>query len=70
MALDDGASVMFRLIGKDAQAWQCGDRVASYAFVLPRNPEKRVELVCYGFAPGMPEDPAESKQAIHMRIES
>lgn len=61
VALDDGASVICQLIGKEPDAWQCGDRVASYAFVLPRNQEKRTELVCYGFAPVMPEDLAESK---------
>ena len=61
MALDDGASVICQLIGKEPEAWQCGDRVAAYAFVLPRNPEKSVELLCYGFAPAMPEDMAESK---------
>jgi len=61
VALDDGASVICQLIGKEPEAWQCGDRVASYAFVLPRNPQKSVELLCYGFAPAMPEDLAESK---------
>lgn len=61
VALDDGASVICQLIGKEPEAWRCGDRVASYAFVLPRNPQKSVELLCYGFAPAMPEDLAESK---------
>lgn len=61
VALDDGASVICQMIGKEPGAWQCGDRVASYAFVLPRDPEKGTGLLCYGFAPAMPEDLAESK---------
>ena len=70
VALDDGASVICQLIGKDPQAWQCGDRGASYALALPRNPEKNIELVCYAFAPATPIDLAESSQAVHVRIES
>ena len=70
VALDDGASVICQLIGKEPEAWQCGDRVASYGFVLPRNLENGTELLCYGFAPAMPEDLVESKSPTHTRIES
>lgn len=56
VVLEDGASVICQLIGKDPEAWQCGERVASYAFVLPRNAGKDAESVCYGFAPVAPDD--------------
>lgn len=56
VALDDGASVICQLIGKDPEAWRCGERVASYAFVLPRDPDNGSESVCYGFAPATADD--------------
>jgi len=70
VVLDDGASVICQLIGKEAQAWQCGERVASYAFALPRDPEKRDSVLCYGFAPATPEDLAEQNQSTPASIES
>jgi uncharacterized OB-fold protein len=70
VVLDDGASVICQLIGKEPEAWQCGERVASYAFLLPRDAEKRSEVLCYGFAPATPEDLAEAEQSSPARIES
>ncbi|HVB47733.1 MAG TPA: OB-fold domain-containing protein [Burkholderiales bacterium] len=46
--------VLAQLVGKDPEAWRCGEPVVACAFPLPRDAEHRGVALCYGFRPLAP----------------